>query len=179
MTSVQIIDKTGRIKLKLLEAEVNPFLCDDEVQALNSIEKMQPSVVILNYEVRKEQTIDYITLILTASSDSKIVVIADELSEEKILDCLLAGAKGYQSVKQLDEHINKLIKVVDAGGAWVTRRMIAKLLNKIREENTASGFKSIENKTIDKKKSKAARAGSLLKYFMMKTPTHYSHKLGE
>jgi len=179
MTSVQIIDKTGRIKLKLLDAEAYPFLCNDEVQALNSVEKMQPSVVILNYELRKEQTLDYIKLILNASSGSKIVVIADELSEEKILDCLIAGAKGYQSFKQLDEHINKLIKVVDAGGAWVTRRMVAKLLNKIREEKAVSGFKSIENKSIDKKASNPVRAGSLFNYFIMKTQKHYSHKLGE
>lgn len=132
MIKVQIIDKTDCINLTLLDAEVNSSLCDDEVQALNAVEKMQPSVVLLNYDVRKEQTIDYIRLILNVSSESKVVVLAEGLSDEKILSCLVAGAKGYQNLKQLDEYVNKLIKIVDAGEAWITRRMVAKLLDNIR-----------------------------------------------
>ena len=130
MINVQVIDNTDQIKLAF-NAEVNVLCYKDEVQALNAVEESQSSVILLNYEVRKEQTADYIALIGKANLDSKIIVIADELSEEKIIKCLTAGAKGYQETKQLETYVDKLIKVVDAGEAWITRRMVAVLLDSL------------------------------------------------
>ncbi|NOR68230.1 MAG: DNA-binding response regulator [Methylomarinum sp.] len=129
MINLQIIDNTDQIKLALLEAEVNLSIYNDEVQALIAVEKIQPSIIFLSYNVRKEETVEYIKLLLKASEDSKIVVIADELNEEKIVNCLIAGAKGYQDVKQLQVYAKKLIIMVDAGEAWITRRMVAILLD--------------------------------------------------
>ena len=131
MINVQVIDNTGQIKLALINAKVNVSCYEDEVQALNAVEESQPSVILLNYEVRKEQTADYIGIIRKANLESKIIIIADELSEEKIIKCLIAGAKGYQETKQLEPYVDKLIKVVDAGEAWITRRMVAILLDSL------------------------------------------------
>jgi len=58
--------------------------------------------------------------------------LADELSEEEVLSCLLVGAHGYQQNKGLEECVNKLIRVIGEGEVWVTRRMTAKLLNSLR-----------------------------------------------
>ena len=131
MINVQVIDNTGQIKLALINAKVNVSCYEDEVQALNAVEESQPSVILLNYEVRKEQTADYIGIIRKANLESKIIIIADKLSEEKIIKCLIAGAKGYQETKQLETYVDKLIKVVDAGEAWITRRMVAILLDSL------------------------------------------------
>ena len=132
MINVLIIDNSEQLKLALSDtaAKMSPYI--DEVQALNAVEKKQPSVVMLNYAVRKEETAEYIKLILDVSADCKIVVVADELSQEKILKCLIAGAKGYQEIKQLEFYAEKLIKVIDAGEAWITRRMVAILLDNLR-----------------------------------------------
>ena len=132
MINVLIIDNAEEIKPVLSDTVANISLYIDEVQALNAIEKQQASVVLLNYAVRKEETAEYIKLILEVSTDCKIVVIADELGQEKTLNCLIAGATGYQELKQLDFYADKLIKVIDAGEAWITRRMVATLLNNLR-----------------------------------------------
>ena len=131
MINVQVIDNTDQIKLALINAEMNVLCYEDEVQALNAVEESQPSVILLNYKVREEQTANYIGLIRKANLESKIIVISDELSEEKIIKCLIAGAKGYQEAKQLETYVDKLIKVVDAGEAWITRRMVAILLDSL------------------------------------------------
>ncbi|MCK5120780.1 MAG: response regulator transcription factor [Methylococcales bacterium] len=131
MLNLLVIDNTAQIRPALSDVEVNLSLHDDEVQALIAVEKIQPSVILLNYEVRKEETADYIKLILKASIESKIIVIADQLSEEKIVNYIIAGAKGYQDVKQLQAYAKKIIKVVDAGEAWITRRMVAILLDEL------------------------------------------------
>ena len=137
--NVLIIDNSEQIKPVLSDTAANISLYIDEVQALNAIEKEQPSVVFLNYAVRKEETLEYIKLILKASTDCKIIIIADELHQEKILHCLFAGAKGYQQIKQLGFYVNKLLKVVSAGELWVTRHMTTIALVNLRLRSTLKG----------------------------------------
>ncbi len=132
MIDVLIIDKTDQIKSVLLVPEADVVSCDDEVKALNAVESKPSAVVLLNYDVMQEQTAEYIKVVLSLSSTSKIVVIADELREKEILTCLLAGAKGYQQLDSLKDYVRKLVSVMDAGEAWITRRMTATLIDALR-----------------------------------------------
>ncbi len=132
MIDVLVIDKTEQIKTLLLMEKLGVEVFGNEVKALNVIEQRSSPVVLLHYNVREQQTEDYIRLIMQASSNSKVVVVADELDENSVLKCLLAGAKGYQEMNQLDHHAEKMIAVMDAGEAWITRRMTATLLDSLR-----------------------------------------------
>lgn len=134
MIDVLIIDKTDQIKSLLLVEKANVQVFDDEVKALNEIEQTTSAVVLLHYNVREEQTEEYIKLIMQTSSNSKVVVMADELDENAVLICLLAGAKGYQKLNQLSDYAEKLVTVMDAGEAWITRRMTATLLDALRKQ---------------------------------------------
>lgn len=132
MITVQIIDNTGQIESGISETDVSVSVYEDEIQALNNADGIQPSVILLHYKLRNEQTSEYISLLRGVYSECKIVVLADELSEDVIIDCLLAGAKGYLELKQLNAYGNKLVKVVAAGEAWISRRMIAIVLDQLR-----------------------------------------------
>jgi len=131
MTHVLIIDNTQKIKGSWLGVENNVSLHDDEVQGLIAIENYLPSVILLNYQMRNEASCDYIKLILNCSPTSKIVLIDDKLNEQEQLKCLIAGAKGYQNIEQLADYAKKLVKVVDAGEIWITRQMVAKLVDRL------------------------------------------------
>ncbi len=132
MINVLIIDNSEEIKPVLSSTVANIALYSDEVLALNAVEKKQSSVVLLNYAVRKAETVEFIKLIQQADTSCKVVVIAEELSQEKILNCLIAGANGYQEITQLDFYADKLIKVIDAGEAWIGRCMVTILLDNLR-----------------------------------------------
>lgn len=132
MIDVLIIDKTNHITSNLLDLQAQIQIFNNEIKALNVIENQSAPVVLLNYDFLKEQTVEYIKLLVSASSNSKIVVLADELSETETLNCLLAGAKGYQQLNQLKDYSNRLVTVMDAGEAWITRRMTATLLDSLR-----------------------------------------------
>jgi len=132
MIDVLVIDKTEQIKTLLLMEKLGVEVFGNEVKALNVIEQRSSPVVLLHYNVREQQTEDYIRLIMQASANSKVVVVADELDENSVLKCLLAGAKGYQEMNQLDHYAEKMIAVIDAGEAWITRRMTATLLDSLR-----------------------------------------------
>ena len=128
MISVQIIGCIEQIKQELKDGNIAVSYFEDEVKALNAIEKTKPSVVLLDYALRKDETSDYIKLLLKISKESKIIVIANELNDDEVLNCLIAGAKGYQDSAQLNNYVLKMITVINAGEAWVSRRMVAKLL---------------------------------------------------
>ena len=132
MIDVLLIDKTGQAKSFLPMEKLGIEMFDNEVRALNVIEQALSPVVLLHYNVREKQTEDYIRLLRQVSLNSKILVVADALDEGSILRCLLAGAKGYQEVGQLSRYAEKMIAVIDAGEAWITRRMTATLLDSLR-----------------------------------------------
>jgi len=130
MINVYIIDNLNEIGLNL--AGANTVCFDDEIKALNAIEQVQPSVVLINHGLLKEETTEYIKVIAAISPNSNIVIIGDGLGDANILSCLIAGAKGYQELGQINEYAERLIKVVDAGEAWITRRMVSTLLDALR-----------------------------------------------
>jgi len=129
MINVQAIGIAKQLSQVFDQEEINVSFFDDDVQALNATEQVQPSVILLNFCIRQAETCDYISLLLKASADTKVVVVANKLSDDEILACLIAGAKGYQDLNQLNHYAEKMVKVIDAGEAWVTRRVVAKLLD--------------------------------------------------
>ena len=132
MIDALVIDTTDQITSLLLGDNACIQTIDDEVKTLNVIDKAASVVVLLHYNVRKKQTEEYIKLIVNTNAKSKVVVIADKLDEEKVLACLLAGAQGYQSLSGLKQYSNKLLAAMNAGEAWITRRMTATLLETLR-----------------------------------------------
>jgi len=134
MIDILIIDREEQIKPKLSAAQMNIQFVNDEVKALNEVEKHSSVVVLLHINMMQEKTAEYIEVLSKANSDSAIAIIADELSDEEILKCLLAGAKGYQQQGQLMKYASRLVNALNEGEAWITRRMTATLLNSLRQD---------------------------------------------
>jgi len=133
MTKVIVVDKTGQIISALSAVKQAVVGFDDEIKAFNAIEGTAMPVILLHQNIRDEKTVDYIKALLKINPTCKIVVIAAELSDGEVLACLLAGANGYQAIKELSHYAEKLIKVIDAGEGWITRRMTATLLDALRQ----------------------------------------------
>jgi len=133
MMDILVIDREDQIKPDLSAVQENVQYVNDEVKALNEVEKYLSVVVLLHINMMKEQTAEYIDVLLKANSKSAIVVISDELSDEEILKCLLAGANGYQQQDQLKEYASRLVNAMNDGEAWITRRMTAILLDSLRQ----------------------------------------------
>ena len=127
---ILVIDNTEQLAA-LFDFNIDVVYFSDEIQALNAAEQCQPEMIFLNYLIRGEQTPEYIQLLLGVARASKLVVIGNDTSEEEIFRCLLTGAKGYQDKQQLPDYINKLIQVVAEGEAWISRKMVARVLDTI------------------------------------------------
>ncbi len=132
---IQVIDNIGQIQPLLLMAEADVDFYSDEIQALNAAEQHRPSLILLNFALRGSETPDYTSMLLAASPTSNIVVIGDSLRDEQIVQCILAGAKGYQNSGSLTTYINRMIGAVSAGEAWLSRKLVAYLLDSIHKHN--------------------------------------------
>ena len=134
---IHVIDNNGQLQPQLLMTEADVTFFNDEILALNAVEKQLPGIILLNFALRGEETAAYVELLLSQCATTNIVVVGSELSDEQVLACLLAGAKGYQNIRELPQYIEKIIKVIALGEAWITRRMTARLLDYIRSQNLA------------------------------------------
>jgi len=132
---VLIIDKDNVIAPAIHEGTVMFSVLYDEIQALNAVETMQPEIIVLNYAIQKSRTAEFISLLFQTSEHGKIILVAESLADEEVLKCLIAGAKGYLQIHEVKNFINKLLCAVNAGEAWITRRMVAKLLDKLRNHS--------------------------------------------
>jgi len=137
---IHVIDDVGLISSHLLMTESDVEFYSDEIQALNAAEQRCPDLVLLNYSVRDQHTPEYVALLLNASPGTRVVVVGDGLSDDAIIYCLLAGAKGYQNGLQLKDYLDRLIKAVAAGEAWVSRKLVTHLLDVLRQTQTADAL---------------------------------------
>ena len=105
----------------------------DEIRALKFAQQ-QPGLILLDYALRGEQTPEYIRFLLDAAGSAKLAVTGSDLDEDQIISCMLAGANGYQDARQLPDYIGRLVPAVINGEAWLSRKLVARLLDVIRQQ---------------------------------------------
>jgi len=130
---IHVIDNIGLIAQIVEAFAADVAVYDDEIQALNAAEQQQPALIFLNLALRGLESAAYIRLLLSVSSSSNIVLIGENADDEAVFSCLLAGAKGYEERQPLPAYLDKLIRVVLDGEAWVSRKRVAGLLDAVRE----------------------------------------------
>lgn len=132
MIDLQIIDNDEDILRFIDDPSLKIRVDHDEIKALIAVERDKPLIVVLRYELREQQTAEYIALLNAASPDSKIILIAPELTDREVIDCLVSGAQGYLQFTDLARFFNKAVKVIRQGEAWVSRRIISLMLEKLQ-----------------------------------------------
>lgn len=130
---ILVIENAGRIAACLSNLEVELACHIDETQALKAAEEFGPELVFLGYGLLADQTPDYIRSFANALPTASLIVVGENASDESVLRCLLAGAKGYQELQSLPHYNARLIQAIGRGEAWVSRKMVASLLDAVRQ----------------------------------------------
>jgi len=105
---------------------------DDEVEALKFTAINKPSIILLDYELEKENTEIFIKSLLSESPESKVILLGKNLADEIILSCLISSIYGYIEWLDVDKFLNKAIRSVGKGEGWVSRRLVGLLIRKLR-----------------------------------------------
>jgi hypothetical protein len=61
-----------------------------------------------------------------------LVIIGAQIKEDEVIQCMIAGAKGFQEQAQLSFYAERLIQAILKGEAWLSRKSVARLIDSIR-----------------------------------------------
>jgi len=105
---------------------------NNEVDAFKFTAINQPAIILLDYEIEKENTELFIKSLLIESPDSRVILLGSMLSDEVVLNCLISAIYGYMEWRDVDKFLHKAIRSVGKGEAWVSRRLVGLLIRKLR-----------------------------------------------
>ncbi|NOQ16552.1 MAG: hypothetical protein GQ581_05795 [Methyloprofundus sp.] len=114
------------------EGEIINF-SSDNVKALKEAEERKPGIIFLEYEIVGNNAELYIKSLLNESPDSKVILTGQNLPDSIIVDCLLCGLYGYVEMTDIKLLFTKIVSLVGQGEAWVSRRLVGLLIERIRD----------------------------------------------
>ncbi len=126
--NIYIVDQNKKIA-QAIKAASRICVIDDPVKALTVLSACASGIVFLNYDLLQQQSPAFIHGLLQYNDNLQIIVVADDISDAAIIECVMAGAKGYQQLALLSKYADKLIRVIKQGEAWLSRRLVARLIN--------------------------------------------------
>ncbi|MGR9046232.1 MAG: DNA-binding response regulator [Gammaproteobacteria bacterium] len=132
MIDIVVLGNDPGIKQSIEKAGKKVSVISDEVQALMAAKDLSPGFFFLPYDFRKGQTPEFVSLLRRASQASKVVLIGRNVSDEIIIECLVKGALGYIETAELPKFIDKMINTLQAGEVWITRRLTAKIIERLQ-----------------------------------------------
>ena len=104
----------------------------EATSAQDAVEKsreLQPDVVLLDILMPGGSGLEVVDEIISASPDSKVILLTASESEEDLLIGVKAGARGYVTKDTPMDDLISAIDAVDAGGAALSPTMAGKLLD--------------------------------------------------
>jgi DNA-binding NarL/FixJ family response regulator len=104
------------------------------IEAIKAVTKLKPRILLLGFNLLSGERIALLTALCQKSPRTKIILLIRYASDARILEALGLGARGYIEEKAISSFLVKAVCKVDAGGAWVPRRivaMVAKIIDRL------------------------------------------------
>ena len=89
-----------------------------------------PHVLVLDLFMRGLSGFDVFRALRAQCPKTKILVFSEYLSDELVVQCLRAGAKGYLPKTAPAAELVSAIKTIHAGGVWADQTMMVRALEK-------------------------------------------------
>ncbi len=98
---------------------------------LSNVAKLKPGILLLSLNLLEEKKIADIFSFRQISPRTKVILLTRRAPETRIIEALSYGARGYIEEKALEPFLAKAVRCVDAGEAWVPRKMVAKIIERL------------------------------------------------
>ena len=94
--------------------------------------RLKPRILLFGLDLAQGRHMSVLSLIRRTSPRTKVILLTEHTPERLILEALGRGAPGYVDTAVLERFLPKVVRSVDAGEAWVPRRMVAKVVARLR-----------------------------------------------
>lgn len=101
------------------------------LETLASTAKLKPRILLLDLDLPRANGFTLLPAIHQKSPHTKVILLTRGASGTRILDALSLGALGYLEDKALGAFLAKAVRAVDAGEAWVPRKMVAAIVGQL------------------------------------------------
>jgi len=103
----------------------------DPIDTLDAVKQLKPQVLVLHSGLTREPLDQFIELLLDKSPGTRVLLLVDQLEDERILKALSGGARGYIVEDDIPIFLNKAVHAINLGEAWVPRRMVGHILDHV------------------------------------------------
>jgi len=91
----------------------------------------QPHILLLDLKMTQANEAATLPLLRTKSPRTQIILLTGQASDARVLAGISQGARGYLDAKLLRRFLVKAVRAVAAGESWVSRAMVAKLIDQL------------------------------------------------
>ncbi len=106
------------------------------LEAITSTGRLRPKILLLDLALARAGGISLIPALRQKSPQTKVILLTDRTSEARTLEALAYGARGYLDKSMISKFLARAVRVVDAGEAWVPRKMVAKIMDRLTSLTT-------------------------------------------
>jgi DNA-binding NarL/FixJ family response regulator len=112
-----------------LKPRTNVAASDDEVAR---IKRLKPLVLLVNLNLFNDEDYTLLLSLRRECPEALIILLADDsVQENKIIQALEIGARSYLKYETVQLHLSKAIRAVGRGEAWVPRKMLGEILDRV------------------------------------------------
>ncbi len=115
--------------------------------AIARIKRLNPRILLVNANKSIDEYCDLLFALRYHCPNTQAILIINETVEDNYLvEALACGARGFITDSLDSLNFSKVIKAIDRGEAWVSRKMIGKIMQQIvlaaRDDSIEAGFDS-------------------------------------
>jgi hypothetical protein len=105
----------------------NDSACENEVAR---IKRLKPHVMLVNLDMSADEDHALLLSLRSECPEVLMVLLADDsVHENKIMQALEIGVRGYLKKEAARLHLSRAIQVVGRGEAWVPRKMLGNIMD--------------------------------------------------
>lgn len=93
--------------------------------------RLHPRVLLLDLSLLRGNGIALLPILRRKSPRTRVILLTGRVAEARVLEGLAHGARGYLDQKMLRTFLPKAVRAVDAGEAWVPRKMVARIVDRL------------------------------------------------
>jgi two-component system response regulator DesR len=122
----------------LLNSQINVSVIgtgSDSYQAIRLAEIEQPDIAIIDYQLDRTNSAEFIPLIKRKCPGTGIIVFSPFSDEKHVREAMIRGVSGYLVQRSDLDLLAGIIQMVHTGGCYISRRIIARNSHVAPEEH--------------------------------------------
>lgn len=107
------------------------------LEAILTADALKPHILIFNLNLIKGRGDNLLRTLRRKSPNTRMILLTRRGFKGPMLEVLSQGALGYLNEKAINTHLSKAVRQVEAGEAWVPRRMATRIVDRLSRQTIA------------------------------------------